>query len=141
MNQKETQLGRPTDYTEELADKLCALIAEGSNINKLSKLEDWPERQTIYRWLREKKDFSDNYARALRERAETRFDSLDDVMFELKTKVIDPPTARVLMDAIKWQSGREDPKKYGDKIQNEITNPDGSITPQAITVKVVTKKD
>lgn len=117
--------GRPTDYTKELGDELCSLIAAGSNFNRITKLDQYPSHETLYRWLRIHSEFRDNYNMAIKERGHTRFDKLDDVIKDMREKAIDPAMARVELDAIKWQCGREDPKKYGDRTAHEIANAPG----------------
>lgn len=107
--------GRPTDYTPDYGDMICKVISEGSNFNRLSKLDEYPSLDTLFRWLRTIPEFSDNYAKAIKERAHYRFDMIDEVVEEMRTKKIDVQIARVQIDTIKWQTGKEDQKKYGDK--------------------------
>jgi len=111
--------GRPTDYTEELADNICSLIAGGSNLNKICSDDDMPNRSTVYEWFRKHESFSTNYVRAREDRADYRFDRVDEVIKDLRADVIDASQARVELDAIKWQTGKEKPKQYGDKLDVE----------------------
>ena len=113
--------GRPTDYTADLGDLISDRVASGESLNKICKDDDMPSRDTVYRWLRLHGEFSDNYARAREERAHARFEKIDEVIQDMRDKTIDHNQARVEIDAIKWQTGKESPRHYGDKhvIQHE----------------------
>lgn len=53
--------GRPTDYTPELAEKICKAVSAwpGSLLKLCRERDDFPNQDTIYDWIRKKKDFSD----------------------------------------------------------------------------------
>lgn len=105
-------MGRPTDYTPELAQQICELITEGGTLNKICRKKNMPVRSTMYRWLLEHGDFSDMYARACEIRREIKFESLEDMINQEK----DPQKARLKLDAFKWQLSKEEPRKYGDRL-------------------------
>ena len=109
--------GRPTDYSSEIADEICSAIANGLNLNKIAAMENMPARSAIYRWLSDYQDFKDKYTRARETRADWRFDKIDDVILDMRQGIIDSNQARVEIDAIKWQAGKENSKNYGDKQQ------------------------
>lgn len=117
--------GRPTDYTPEYGDQICLEIAKGSNFNRLSKMDEYPSLETLFRWLRTIPEFNDNYELAIKERAHYRFDKVDDVVDELREGKIDAQIARLQIDTIKWQTGKENQKRYGDKVEHSgtIDNP------------------
>ena len=120
----EKPIGRPSNYTEELADEICELIASGSNINRIDLMENMPGRTAIYRWLDMYPDFKANYTRAREGRADWRFDRMDDVILDMRNGIIDATQAKVELDLIKWQAGKEKPKEYGDKTTTEIVGKD-----------------
>lgn len=117
--------GRPSDYTEEMANDICSMIAGGSNLNKIAQMEDKPSRQTIYNWFVQHPEFLDKYTRAREDRADWRSDRIDDIVARMIDGEIDSNVARVAIDAEKWQAGKEKPKRYGDKVTQEHTGPDG----------------
>lgn len=129
--------GRPKSYTEELADEVCRLVSEGSNLNKIAKTEGFPSRQTIYTWFREHKSFLDNYTRAREERADARADRIDDIVERVGKKELDPNAARVMIDAEKWQAGKENAARYGDKSRHELTGKDGAPVESKMIVEFV----
>ena len=79
-------------------------------------MADMPSKDTLYRWKRQNKEFSDQYARAREHRADSRQDYIDELVGKLLTGDIDPQVARVAIDAEKWQMGKEQPRSYGDKL-------------------------
>lgn len=102
-------------FDKSVADTICDLVAEGKNLHIIGKLKDYPPRWRIYEWLSEFPDFADNYARAREDRADWRSSRIDSVTQKLLDAEIDPAAARVIIDAEKWQAGKEKPKVYGDK--------------------------
>ena len=44
---------------------------------------------------------------------------------------------RLQIDARKWYASKLAPKKYGDKVQQEVSGPDGAPIQAAITVQFV----
>lgn len=53
--------GRPTDYSDELADVICERMVTGKSIRKISEMEDMPCEDTIYTWLAKHSYFSEKY--------------------------------------------------------------------------------
>lgn len=104
--------GRPTDYTDELADAICAQISEGTSLKDICLRDDMPARSTVYVWFRKIDGFMDMYVRAREERAELFADEIVRIADECE----DPQKARVQIDARKWAAAKLNPKNYGDKI-------------------------
>jgi hypothetical protein len=116
--------GRPTKYTQELADEICRRVME-SNLSKVTVDESMPSRSIIYDWLAANKDFSDNYTRANKIRREERFEKMGDIA----DQETDVQRARLKVDVLKWQLSKEEPKKYGDKLDHTT---DGKAMPTPI---------
>lgn len=109
-------MGRPTDYTPDLADAICAELAQGKSLKSITDREGMPERQTVYRWLRLYPDFCDNYARAKDDSADSHADNIAEVAEKVASGKLEPNAGRVVLDAYKWTASKLKPKKYGDKI-------------------------
>ena len=58
------KVGRPTIYSSELAARICDLVAERVPVVDICAMDEMPGKDTLYRWKRENKEFSDQYARA-----------------------------------------------------------------------------
>ena len=114
--------GRPTDYTEELAAKICSTIALGNSSRSVVAMVDMPCAQTIYNWFGKHEGFVEQYARAKEDSADSRADQIEEIGDKVLTGEYDPAAARVAIDAFKWTSGKHKPKKYGDKQQIETTH-------------------
>jgi len=108
--------GRPSDFTKEIADDICELVSLGDNLNRICKADDMPAQSTVYKWLLEQAEFSEKYARARSTRADTRSDRIDDYCRSVLDGELEPNAAKVIIDAEKWQAGREAPRRYGDKL-------------------------
>lgn len=130
-------MGRPTDYTPDLADLLCDRIADGASLRKVCLAEDMPNKATVFRWLRLHDAFRDQYTRACEERGESYADEIaaisDGSMPAYATEPVEGedgqpmPVApldnavqvqrdRLRVDARKWVASKLHPKKYGDKL-------------------------
>lgn len=128
-------MGRPTAFTPELGERVCMLIAEGASVAKVGRMQGMPSHRTIYRWLatadavpagegeegdtkksRPYDAFRQQYLRAREIRADSRFESVDSVIEDMRKGRIDANQARVQIDAIKWQVGKENAKRYGDAV-------------------------
>jgi hypothetical protein len=56
---EEVKMGRPTDHTDELVDRICEELAAGRSLNRICKEEDWaPDKSTFYRWMYRTKTFA-----------------------------------------------------------------------------------
>lgn len=128
--------GRPTTYTPELADLICERLAAGESMRSVSRDESMPCMSTLFKWLREKEDFSQQYAKAKEESADALVEDMLDiadnqveqplivdgqpVKVDGKTVMIkDGPSvqhARLRVDTRKWAASKLKPKKYGDKL-------------------------
>jgi hypothetical protein len=78
-------------------------------------------RSTLYYVINNDSELLDMLARAREEYAEARVCEMQ----EIAETVEDVGRARLMCDNIKWEAARMAPKKYGDKIQNEHTGPNG----------------
>jgi hypothetical protein len=108
--------GRPSSYSDELAEEICEAIASGGALYKMvEKLDHWPDERTIYRWLEKNDAFRQKYARARERQADRRNEEIVVIADEAK----DANIARLQVDARKWQASKLAPKKYGDRVELE----------------------
>ena len=132
--------GRPTDYSEGMDNQICEAIALGSNLNRLSEDEVFPSRPTMYSWFREFPSFLNNYTRAREARADSRSDRIDEICKKIEEGKLEPNAGRVIIDAEKWQAGKEKPSRYGEKTQLSNAAGDGDPTFNHITRTIVDPK-
>lgn len=130
------KLGRPTRYTEELAAEILTRIAEGESLRRITMEPGMPSHASVYLWLLQKPDFSDKYARARDEQAETLADEILAIADEPPAEVTDDKGVsrtdngwvtwqKNRMDARKWVAAKLKPKKYGDRqiVAGDADNP------------------
>lgn len=106
--------GRPSDYTEEVADSICAEIMEGRSLRAICSANDMPNRATVHRWLSQHEEFATKYARARDIQADLLFEDMQDVADEGNPE--DVQRARLRVMTMQWRAAKLAPKKYGDKL-------------------------
>ena len=123
--------GRPSDYTPDLADRLCAELADGRSLRSVCLADDMPSKATVFNWLRTIPEFLDQYTRAKEEAADSLADDIVDIADERDGKAIMADGAevavvfdstavarnRLRVDSRKWIAAKLKPKKYGDKVE------------------------
>lgn len=106
--------GRPTIYTQELADTICSRISTGESVRSIAKDNEMPDASTIHRWaLEDTNGFYKQYAHAKEIGAETEAETLEEIARE---EGLDVQRAKLIVDTKKWVMSKKLPKKYGDKI-------------------------
>src|SRR5690348_2732221 len=103
---------QPTVYTPELGEGICRRIALREPMSKITAETHLPSERTIYRWKLEHEDFAVGIARAREHRAESRSDYIDDLVEQVRLGKLDPHSAKVMIDAEKWQASKEQPRKF-----------------------------
>ena len=81
---------------------------------------------TVYRWLRERRDFRERYARAHEDRADSLADEITDIADEVASGTSEEiQAARLRVDARKWVASKLRPTKWGeyqaDTVKTNIT--------------------
>lgn len=131
-------VGRPSDYSPELAQRICFLLSMGMSLRSVCLLDDMPNGETIFRWLRTNKEFSEQYALAKQESTDAQqeqLESLGDEAIALSQTVDVKASGAVVQavklkaDNLKWLMSKMKPKKYGDKL--DLTS-DGKALPTPI---------
>ncbi|ATC75032.1 ubiquitin carboxyl-hydrolase [Proteus mirabilis] len=132
----EKKMGRPSDYLPEVADDVCALIADGESLRSVCKRPGMPNTTKVMRWLREYPDFREQYAKAMESRADAVFEELFDIADDVTEEPSAVAKARLRIDTRKWALARMSPKKYGDKVTQDIDlkSSDGSMSPTKIVL-------
>lgn len=134
-------MARPSKYTKKLATKICKLISTTSQgLKSICDDKKMPDVSTVHRWLAkdEHKEFQDMYTRAREAQADLLADQIieiaddssgDTIITEKGHLIMDSEfvaRSRLKVDARKWKASKLAPRKYGDKIQQEVSGPDGA---------------
>ncbi len=120
-------MARPSDYTQEIASKICEGIAEGNSLRTVCLAEGMPALSSIFLWLKAHPEFSEQYARACQERSEAMAEDILDISddgtndwMEINNRDVVNNEAvqrsKLRVDTRKWLMSKMIPKKYGDKI-------------------------
>lgn len=82
-------MGRPSDYTQDIADLICERIADGESLRSICSAEGMPSRMSVFRWLADpaRTAFRDQYARAREEQAEFYAESIVEIADEEVTMI------------------------------------------------------
>ena len=134
-------MGRPTDYSPEIAAKICERLADGWSLRQICGEDDMPDKATVLRWIPKHPEFRDQYARAREAQAEFWLDEILEIADDgtndwverenkdgSKTEVVDQEhinRSRLRVDSRKWIMSKLMPKKYGDKVDLQHSGPEG----------------
>jgi transposase len=141
--------GRPSIRTEDIVTSICLRLAQGEPLAQICREDGMPGLSTVYDWQSADKDISGRFARA----REAGFDQIaldalriaDDATSDRATdsegrervdnEAIQRSRLRVetrLKLLAKW-----DPKRYGDRLHQELTGANGGPikTEQALPVE------
>lgn len=125
------KIGRPSIYSQELADKICERLMLGESLRKICGDEGMPEKRTVCYWLRDKEDFFHQYARAREVQMELMAEEIMDISDDDSgdTMTITGPDgklrdienkeftsrAKLRVDTRKWIMSKLATKRFGDK--------------------------
>lgn len=124
--------GRPSTFTQEIADRICARLATGQSLRAICRDdESMPPEATVRLWvIEDRQGFSAQYARA----REIGYESMADELIEIAdtprigTKSVSKASGieiteadmiehrRLQVDTRKWMLAKMLPKRYGDKL-------------------------
>lgn len=135
--------GRPSLFTQALADRICERLAAGETLRAICRDEDMPEERTVRRWALDNEAFSPQYAKAREIGYATLFDQMleiadttapgvtvttklskDGQMYDETRRGDMIDHRRLQVDTRKWMLSKALPKVYGDKLD---VNHSGSI--------------
>ena len=147
--------GRPSDYTQEMADRICERLAEGISLRSVCLDEEMPCKSTVFKWLREIPGFSDQYARAKEESADAFVEDMLDIADDGRNDWMEQldkdgdaigwrengeaiSRSRLRVDTRKWIASKLKAKKYGDKQHVEHS---GNVTLESLVNGSLQPKD
>lgn len=124
--------GRPSKYTQDLADRICAELAQGYSLRTVCIPDDMPSVKTIFNWFRTYPEFLQQYTRAKEESADAMADEVIDIAdngdndwmvkhgkdgqeyWQLNGEHVQ--RSRLRIETRKWLMAKMKPKKYGEKL-------------------------
>ena len=142
--------GRPTIYTQQLADRICHLIATHSfGLEKLCRTyPDLPNPDTIRCWCRQRTEFSGQYAQAKRDQADLMAEEILQIADDGENDWMETQDnqggeawkingehvarSRLRIDARKWLASKLAPKIYGANATEDKKSENSSVIEQLI---------
>jgi len=155
--------GRPSKYTPELAERICARIIACESLRAICSNDDMPDAATVFRWLASTNDdyagFREQYARARTLQAEHLVDQILEISDDGRNDWMERRSeaekgagiesgwvlngehvqrSRLRVDSRKWFASKVAPKIYGDKMATTVSGPDdGPIKVQEVRTTIV----
>jgi hypothetical protein len=116
-------VGRPTKYSDALANRICEAMVNGQDLMSICNSPGFPDRTTVYRWAWSNPDFATRLDRAREALA-------DHAAFEIGQIAANctPETAaadRVRLAALQWRASKLSPRRYSDRKVNEVVGANG----------------
>jgi hypothetical protein len=114
------RVGRPSVYDPAVADIIIEQMAGGRDLRDVLSDAGMPSVTSVYRWMDDEPQFGSRVARAREALADHIFYEI-----ELLQRNVTPETAnadRVRLSAMQFRAARLAPKKYGDRVQSEVTS-------------------
>lgn len=134
--------GQPTKYTKSLGDNICAELALGKSLRTVCKNPAYPCVATIFNWFSVHSEFLEQYTRAKEESADALTDEMLDIADDAKNDWMENigsdgqgggyklngehvTRSRLRIETRKWLASKLKPKKYGEKVTQELTGRNG----------------
>lgn len=130
---QEEKRGRPSIYTQEIADEICRRLASGQSLRRICRDENMPAEATVRYWaVNDEHDFFAQYARArdlgMDALAEETIDIADDGRNDTyldadgneKVDYDIVKRSQLRVSARQWYTERVAPKKYGQRQQVDM---------------------
>ena len=141
--------GRHNEYTPEIGEWICSLVANSTqSIKALQKsIPDFPDKSTVYKWIREQPIFSYMYYKAKSDQSQRMIEETDDMIENDVIRYQDKDGNEKIDSASvswvsarahhrRWQVARLAPKVYGDaKSVEEVISDNAKLKAELETVR------
>lgn len=109
---------RGSKITKEQVQAVFVLIEEGNSLRKAcEKIKI--DKRTFLDLIEKDEELATQYARSRQKGQDEQFDTMMDYINESKAS---DANKRLYIDTLKWKLAKQQPKKYGDKIEVEGKN-------------------
>lgn len=125
---------RPSSYSRKIDEKICDFLAEGFSLVKICEMPDMPNRSTVMRWMAAEDDFATRCAHARALQADLMDDMILDVANASKSETA--ASDRVKISAYQWRASKLAPKKYGDKLDLNVSGKLETIPEDQIEARI-----
>jgi len=132
-------MARPTKCTQDITDEICYRLADGESLRSICADDRMPEKASVLLWVVQERKidgterrFSDQYHASREAAGYSHADEALGLRYELREGSLDPQTAKVILDALKWGAERMAPKRHSQRQEIDHQSSDGSIRPTQI---------
>ena len=145
--------GRPSKFSQEMADAICEQIVLGKSMRQICQQQDMPAERTVYYWLEKDREFCQQYARAREAQADRLFEECLAIADEAEGDVVlttgedgkaiarpnhaNVQRARLRVDTRKWAAGKLAPKKYGEHFTHGFGDQEWPISPRPAVIVTI----
>lgn len=145
--------GRPSKYSPRLAADICEQMAAGKSLNDVLRQPGYPEKTTIFRWIKAHDSFRNLYAEAREQQADSmvddilaiaddgRNDTYVDAEGRERTDYDVVARSKLRVEARKWLAGKMRPKVYGDANRAVLEFDPGEVAAAAKAAIAAALKD
>jgi hypothetical protein len=126
---------RPDVNEDWVADALAERLVAGESMRQICADEDMPSQTSVYQRMARDEEFRSAIARAREAQQDAIIDSTVDLADAATPETVN--LVRLQIWARQWRAGKVAPKKYGDKVTQEVSGPDGGPIPTQINVNFV----
>lgn len=106
-------------FDQAKAEQIVERIWQGVSLRSAAA-EVGVKHNTFLDWADQSPTLSDQYARAMAERAGVHAERIERVVDQVANGELAPDQARVMVDALKWTASKLNPKRYGDRVQHDV---------------------
>jgi hypothetical protein len=112
-------VGRPSGYSDEIAEELCRRVMSGRNLISVLDDEDMPSTHSVWRWMSSRPDFALRIITA-REILGERYAEKVLAAAEGLSDKEDVPVVTAKMRAWMWAASKYAPKIYSERIAGAL---------------------
>jgi hypothetical protein len=121
------------EFSQEIFDRICEMIADGKSVRAACEVRGMPCRQTFMGWAKRTPELQAQYDQAY---LDYEHSVLDDIVYIADTEK-DARRAAVMIDSRKWDLKIRNRKRFGDRLSNEHSGPDGGpIQTQVVRLRM-----
>lgn len=118
-------------WTDDIIETICARLASGESIHGMAGKDGLPSEPTIYRYMAQNEAFRAKADEARRAQQEYEADYCVQIADEAAPE--EAQVAKLRIWARQWRASKLAPKKYGDRITQDM-NHSGEITTRAVNM-------
>ena len=125
MVRSKAKAGRPSSYSDEIADEICSRLSEGETLFDICLEDRMPSRRTVNNWELANPDFFAKCRRAREAQGDHEHDQMALIERRVLAGEIAPQVASVVISSKQWRAAKLNRRRYADTkiIAGDTDNP------------------